>query len=166
MKPKTIATALLLGFVALSIGAMVVKEVRAREPVAAPLAKEIATPAPRQVQEGSRVVAYYFHGNVRCPTCISIETQSHAAVAEFFRDQIDAGRLEWRLVNYDAPENAHFRDDFQLAFQSVVLVEESGGKVVRWKNLADVWTWIHETPQEFEQYVVESTADFIAGGGT
>ncbi|MDK2970739.1 MAG: hypothetical protein PWP23_494 [Candidatus Sumerlaeota bacterium] len=166
MKSKVIVTSALLLFVGISLAAIVVKEMgRESAPVAAP---ETASPpdAAVQAQEEGRYVVYYFHGDVRCQTCQTIEQQSHDAIATMFADQLDSGELEWRLVNYDKPENAHFRDDFQLAFQSVVVAEERDGRIVRWKNLADVWTKVHDTPQEFEEYVVDSTASFMAGGAS
>ena len=165
MKPKRVVTAVLLCFVGLSIAAMIYKEARAREGAAPPAANAATAPARQQSRDVAHLVVYYFHGDTRCTTCRAIEEQSHAAITGNFKEALAEGQLEWRLVNFDTPGNSHFRDDFQLSFQSVVLVEERDGKVVRWKNLADVWTKIHETPQQFEQFVVESTTAFIAGDG-
>jgi hypothetical protein len=169
MKPKVLISAVLLLFVGVSLAAIVAKEMTAQpESTAAaasqPNAHSPDQAPPAQAQEEAHYVVYYFHGNVRCKTCTAIENQSHNAITTMFADQLGSGELEWRLVNYDTPENAHFRDDFQLAFQSVVLAEERDGTIVRWENLADVWTKIHESPQEFEEYVVDSTVTFMAGG--
>ena len=169
MKPKVIVTAALLLFVGISLAAIVVKEMGAEPPPAASTApeSEALSPSaalPAEAQEDAQYVVYYFHGNVRCQTCTAIENQSHETITTMFADQLGSGELEWRAVNYDTPENAHFRDDLQLAFQSVVLAEERAGKIVRWDNLSDVWTKIHESPQEFEEYVVDSTVTFMAGG--
>jgi hypothetical protein len=169
MKPKAIVTAALLLFVGISLAAIVANEMAAEPASAAatasgPDATSSTEALPVEAQEGAHYVVYYFHGDVRCQTCTAIESQSHDAITTMFADQLGSGELEWRLVNYDTPENAHFRDDFQLAFQSVVLAEERDGKIVRWENLADVWTKIHESPQEFEQYLVDSTVTFMAGG--
>lgn len=158
MRLKRAITAVLLAFVGLSLAAIVVKEVR--RPAAPP------TPSANAAAEASHVVAFYFHGNMRCPTCKAIEAQSQEAIGKYFADQLKSGELEWRLVNYDSPENEHFRDDFQISFQSVILTEEAGGRVSRWKNLVDVWTKIHEPPPEFEQYVVDETSAFLVGGGS
>ncbi|MEQ8819430.1 MAG: nitrophenyl compound nitroreductase subunit ArsF family protein [Sumerlaeia bacterium] len=174
MKPKVIVTAALLLFVGISLAAIVVKEMGAEPAPAAatPSVPDAASPAeartaealPSEAPEETRFVVYYFHGNLRCKTCTNIENQSHDAITTMFADQLASGELEWRLVNFDTPEYEHFRDDFQLAFQSVVLAEERGGKIVRWENLADVWTKILGSPREFEEYVVDSTVTFMAGG--
>lgn len=170
MNLKVIVTSALLLFVGISLAAIVVKEMRnGPAPVAASTSEPDAASKPEatvDAQEESHYVVYYFHGDVRCKTCTAIENQSHDAITTMFADQLGSGELEWRLVNYDTPENAHFRDDFELAFQSVVLAEKRGGKIVRWENLDDVWTKIHESSEEFEAYVVDSTASFMAGGAS
>ncbi|MCB2156482.1 hypothetical protein KQI84_16525 [bacterium] len=169
MKPKAIITAALLLFVGISLAAIVVKEMRSEPaPIESTATVQTKTEAqstnePIKALEETHFVVYYFHGNVRCTTCNAIEKQSRDAISTMFADQLDAGDMEWRLVNYDEPENTHFRDDFELAFQSVILTEERGDTILRWKNLPDIWTKIHETPQEFEEYVVENTVDFMAG---
>jgi hypothetical protein len=167
MKPRLIVAAALLFFVGFSLATIVVKETRSAPTLVVAVASEPSAPAKVsatvETQEQVHYVVYYFHGNVRCKTCTAIENQSHDVITTMFSDQLGSGELEWRLVNYDTPENAHFRDDFQLAFQSVVLAEERDGRIIRWENLADVWTKIHESPREFEQYVVDRTATFMAG---
>src|SRR5512144_962920 len=71
MRPKTIATGLLLAFVVLSIGVLVGKELRP----GATRPEGVAPPAPRIAQAKAipapRVIAYYFHGTTRCVTCNS-----------------------------------------------------------------------------------------------
>jgi hypothetical protein len=168
MNPKRIVTVALLLFVGLCLGAIVVKEMRA-EPAsaAAPSAgTSPRAPMPARAEGAVHYVVFYFHGNMRCKTCKDIENQSRDAITSTFAGQIGSGALEWRSVNFDTPENKHFRDDFDLAYQSVIVAEERDGRIVRWENLADVWTKIHESPKEFEDYVVDRTASFLAGGSS
>src|SRR5690606_31216827 len=139
MKPQVMVTTALLFFVGLCLVTLVMKEMQSQPaPILATAATTEMAPAATQAlndvpdAEEARFVAYFLHGNVRCQTCIDIETYSHEAITTVFADQLKSGKLEWRTVNYDTPENAHFRDDFQLAFQSVVLAEERDGKIVRW----------------------------------
>ena len=106
------------------------------------------------------VVAFYFHGNVRCATCKKIEAYASEAVAAGFSDQLASGRLVWRVVNVDEPENKHFIGDFQLVTRSVVLAEYSGGNVVRWDNLDKVWQLVR-SKDGFVEYVQEETRDFL-----
>jgi hypothetical protein len=156
MSVKTIITVVLLVFVATSLVYVGMREVSqpvgAGEVVKSVVAAEDVTP----------FVVYYFHGNVRCTTCEAIEKGTREAVMGNFAKGIEDGTIAWRVVNFDAPENAHFRKEFDLSFQSVVLVEQREGRVARWENVLDVWVNIHEADDVFERFVVETVDKFMA----
>ena len=99
-----------------------------------------------------RIIAYYFHGTVRCVTCRKIESLSHDVVASDFAEPLKTGQLEWQVVNVDLPENQHFIRDYQLVTKSLVLVKHEGGKQVGYKNLQKIWTYIN-SEQAFRAYV-------------
>ncbi|CAG0988092.1 hypothetical protein PHYC_02136 [Phycisphaerales bacterium] len=118
---------------------------RAGAPALAPLAQrsEVAT-------------VYYFHGDTRCETCLTIERQAAELVRSFFAAQIAAGRLRYLAVNYDTPENRHFREEYDLAFGSVVVTDGA-----RWENLGDVWTLVHDDRAGFDAYLTEHILPFV-----
>ena len=109
------------------------------------------------------IVAYYFHGNKRCSTCRKLEAYSEEAITGGFTSELEAGELEWRVVNTDEDGNAHFVTDFELVTKSVVLVEYRDGEVVRWKNLKLVWQLVGDQ-DGFLRYVRDETSDFLAEG--
>lgn len=106
------------------------------------------------------VIAFYFHGNVRCATCKKIETYTDEAIHESFADELRDGALAWKVANVEEPENRHYIQDFQLATRSVVLVEFANGKVVRWKNLDKVWQLVR-SQDAFSAYIREETSAFL-----
>jgi hypothetical protein len=109
------------------------------------------------------VVAYYFHGNKRCSTCRKLEAYSAEAINGGFAAELESGGLEWRVVNTDDKENAHFITDFELVTKSVVLAEYRDGKVVRFKNLKLVWQLVGDE-DGFVRYIRDETRDFLAEG--
>ena len=112
-----------------------------------------AAPAKSQPSVSDRtVVAYYFHGNFRCPTCRKIEALSREAVESGFPEDLKAGRLEWRVINVEEPGNEHFIQDYQLFSKSLVLVAKEGSKQTRWENLQEVWTLVGNK-EAFIKYV-------------
>ena len=152
MRHSMIGCAVLVAVVAL-VGATV-------NPPAA-MAGEAETAAPTTVMDsGDVIVAFYFHGNKRCSTCRKLEAYSEEAIAGGFAPELDAGELEWRVVNTDDSANAHFVTDFELVTKSVVLVEYRDGKVVRWKNLKLVWQLVGDQ-DGFLKYVRDETRDFL-----
>src|ERR1017187_332924 len=48
---------------------------------------------------GQQVIAYYFHGTVRCETCLKIEKQAKEAIERRFQTELDAQRLVFKPVN-------------------------------------------------------------------
>jgi len=106
------------------------------------------------------VVAMYFHGNARCATCRKIEAYADEAIAQGFVDELESGRLTWRVVNIDESANKHFIKDFQLVTRSVVLVEYRDGKVLRWENLDKVWQLVR-SKDRFVSYVDGETREFL-----
>lgn len=98
---------------------------------------ETRSPAPSPGQH--KVIAYYFHTNARCSTCVKIEHYSHEAIEQGFPLELKNGTLELRVVNYEQPENRHFIQDYKLVSKSLVLVNIVNGKQTKWTNLKLVW---------------------------
>jgi hypothetical protein len=109
------------------------------------------------------VVAYYFHGNKRCSTCRKLEAYSEEAITGGFAAELEAGEIQWRTVNTDQSDNAHFVTDFELVTKSLVLVEYRNGDVVRWQNLKLIWQLVREK-DGFITYVREGTREFLEEG--
>lgn len=111
---------------------------------------------------GKVVIAYYFHGNVRCYKCTSMEAYADEALKVRFPKELESGGLIWRPTNIDLPKNKHFVKDYQLVTRSLVLVEARDGKQVRWKNLPEIWGLVGDK-DAFMKYVQKETEVFIKG---
>ncbi|MBI2213073.1 MAG: hypothetical protein HYU52_05440 [Acidobacteria bacterium] len=107
-----------------------------------------------------KVVATYFHGDVRCITCRKVEAYAREAVEEGFKPQVAAGSVEFRAVNLDVAENAHFVQDFQLTNKSVVVTEEVNGVVGRWAKLDNVWGLVGNR-DAYRHYVQDAVQGFL-----
>ena len=166
MSAKNIITIVLLLFVGFSLGYVVFKEaVERSEPVeeVGPVVEEPAAGDEVVVGEGERqVVVYYFHGSKRCVTCKKLEAYSDEAVKSGFGEELKEGVLEWRVVNTDEPENAHFLKDYQLITKSVVVVEMVDGKQKRWRNLKKIWQLVGDK-DEFVAYVQGGVREYLEG---
>jgi hypothetical protein len=141
------------------------------ESVPAPKSRPLKEPATKQKEEApsphtavksqnSKLIAYYFHGTFRCTTCRTIEQYSHDTIQMYFAKELGNGRLEFRPVNIEEPENKHFIQDYQLVTRSLVLSLMSDGKETKWKNLADVWKLVRDK-DKFFQYVKDEVEKFL-----
>jgi hypothetical protein len=110
---------------------------------------------------GSQVIVYYFHGDRRCKTCRTIEAYAEDVVRSRFGNELDSGRLAWKVVNYDEAENAHFIKEFSLVSASIVVVEVEGGEPVRFETLQKAWTLVRDKPG-FDDYVHHTVLDFLS----
>ncbi len=107
-----------------------------------------------------KVVAYYFHGTARCYSCKMIEAYTEEAIRTGFAQEIEDGKLEWKAINIEPPENRHFINDYRLYTKSVVISKLNGETEVSWKNLDQVWNLIRSKP-EFIAYIQEETRKLL-----
>ncbi len=107
------------------------------------------------------LVVYYFHGDIRCPTCRAIESQTHETVQNDFADQLENSQIVWKILNYDKPEGADLAKQFDVHMANVVLVQMSGGEVKNWKRLDQVWALVGDKPA-FTEFVRTEISQMLA----
>jgi hypothetical protein len=106
------------------------------------------------------LVVTYFHTTARCYTCHKIEELSALAVKSYFEDELKRGRVVWRVINVDEPENRHFVKDYNLYTKHVIVSEIKDNQEVRWKDLKDVWTLVRNE-EKFGNYVQTEISDWL-----
>jgi thioredoxin 1 len=160
MKTKSALTFVLLGFVAVSAAAMVWKEVRT-----APEAPMDTRGVADRSASGSKLIAYYFHGKVRCVTCNDIERTAREAIESGFGPELASGRIAWRVVNYEEPGNEHYATDYRLAAPCVVLVSMRDGRQESWTSLPEVWELVGDEAA-FTRFVQARVAEQLGESAT
>jgi hypothetical protein len=111
--------------------------------------KDRGSIAPETNSVSDQTIVYYFHGNVRCKTCNTIELWTKEVV---LKNQ----DLEWRVVNIDEPENEHFIQDFQISSSTVVLSDGNN-----YSELALVWQLVRDDKESFQLYIQNEIAEFL-----
>lgn len=138
-----------IGLVSLAIATIAIgltrERSRANEAMSAP-----ATDADATENEGV-IRVYYFHGDTRCKTCLAIEKRTSEIVHRVFADEIASGWLRFESINYDKPADRHFREEYRLAFSTVIV--QGSDPQREWENLSDVWTRIHQDEPALEEYL-------------
>jgi len=117
--------------------------------------EEAATFAPENY-----VIAYYFHGTFRCPTCHKLEQYSKEAIEANFKNELTSGKIVFKTVNVDEKANEHFVNDYQLYTRSLVISLVRGGKEEKFKNLTKIWEYVGNK-QRFYDYVWDEIAAFL-----
>ena len=122
----------------------------------------ILSPAAQAAEaaKGGQVIAYYFHGNMRCPTCYKLEQYSKEAIDTNFKDALASGKLEFKVVNIEDKGNEHYGKDYQLYTKSLILSLLKDGKETKWKNMDKIWEYVGNK-ERFIDYVKSGVADFL-----
>ncbi len=109
------------------------------------IATSAASPAQGQsLRDG--LIVYWFHSNVRCPTCEAIESQSHETVRTDFALQLASGEMAWEVVNYQEPAASELAKKFDVHMAVVVLARMKDGRIEEWNRLDEVWGLVGDKP--------------------
>lgn len=107
----------------------------------------------------NKLVVFYFYGKKRCMSCRTIEKFAQEAISKNYAQQIEDGSIEFRVHSYINPEYAHYKKDFELITNSVVISEFENGKINRWENLPDVWK-LMRNEEKFHKYIIAEMEEF------
>lgn len=92
------------------------------------------------------VVVVNFHGANRCNACREIGAEAQAVVEKDFAAEVKSGRMNWRVINFEAPGNQHFVEDYGLTASTIVVTRREGGRDAEWQRLDAVWDHLFEGP--------------------
>ncbi len=107
-----------------------------------------------------KIIAYYFHGNARCPTCHKMEQYTKEAIEETFKEELANGRLVFKEVNVEEKENEHFVNDYQLYTKALIISGVKNGKEIQHKNLTKIWEYVRDK-NKFFNYVKTEINNYL-----
>lgn len=124
------------------------------------LLEKTEAPQSQEKQIDEKFIVYYFMTTTRCPSCYKIENYTYSCLLDKFSDELNSGKMEWKMVNVDEQENSHFIKKYDLFTKSVVLSKEIDEKEVQWKKLDKVWDLLNNQTN-FYEYIETETKNFI-----
>lgn len=99
-----------------------------------------------------RVIAIYFHRTQRCPTCQKMGSYSEEAVKTGFAKQLKDGTVAFYHVDFQNPKNAALTKGYKISGPALIVAKISKNKVVKYADLADIWTNVADK-KKFVKYV-------------
>jgi hypothetical protein len=108
------------------------------------------------------VKVIYFHGENRCSSCLKIEKYSSEAVNNIFKKEIEQGKVNWSVINFDEDKNKHYTDDYQLFNQTLIVAKYQNGKQVKWKACDKVWELLGDR-KKFDKYIKDEVNKYLKG---
>ncbi len=88
----------------------------------------------------TRLEIVYSHMNQRCPTCLCFEERINTVMDTYFTDQIRSGKLVYRVVNAQDPQNSSFIKKYKAVGSQLFINTVING----FDNIEDIqgiWDW-------------------------
>jgi hypothetical protein len=148
---RRVVTALLLAFAVFSLGFFAGKETE-RARASGRSAPASSRTMPRQL------VATWFHETKRCEKCLLIEQYGREAIVDGYPADIPSGRVVWRVLDMDLPENRTYREHYGLTGSSLILADFHDGVEADFTNVRRVWDLTDD--RETFLATVREAADF------
>lgn len=98
-----------------------------------------------------KVQVFLFHATQRCTTCTAIGRLAGETVNERFQDELKSGKIEFREVNIDLPENKELARKFK-ASGSALYLNAIKGDINNIEQDAKVWR-LTSDPDKFKDYL-------------
>ncbi|MDP3043772.1 MAG: nitrophenyl compound nitroreductase subunit ArsF family protein [bacterium] len=102
-------------------------------------------------QKTDKVEVFVFHATQRCISCITIGKYAGETVNEYFQPELRDGKIEFREINVDLPENKELSHKFQAGGSSLYINAVINGQ----DNIAEdvaVWRLVNNEVQ-FKNYL-------------
>lgn len=103
------------------------------------------------VAPAQKVEVFLFHRTQRCITCITVGKLSGQTIKERFGPEVLAGKVIFREINIDEPENKSLAEKFQSSGSSLFIntIREGNDNIEE-----DVQVWrLTNDPQAFKDYL-------------
>jgi PBP1b-binding outer membrane lipoprotein LpoB len=71
------------------------------------------------LQESPHIEVIHFHGTNQCYSCRVVGAYAEETVTAYFSDELKSGKLVFKHVNYDLPENKELAQRYTAAYSSL-----------------------------------------------
>ena len=99
-----------------------------------------------------KVEVFLFHATQRCPTCIKIGQLAKATVEERFPEQLKSGKIDFREINIDLPENKALAEKFQAVGSALFINTIRNGQDNIEEDMT-VWQLASGDPIKYKDYL-------------
>jgi hypothetical protein len=69
------------------------------------------------------IQVYYFHNTKRCATCNAVEDETLMALELFYKENIEAGTIEFTSLNLEEEEGETMAQSLQVSGQTLLIVK-------------------------------------------
>lgn len=106
-----------------------------------------------------KIQVFLFHSTQRCYSCIAIGKFAKETVEQKFPEELKSGKIEFREINIDLPENKELAEKFKATGSSLFINPIIDGKD-NIKQDTQVWRLV-SNEQGFISYLSEKLQGFL-----
>ena len=103
------------------------------------------------------ILVYYFHGSIRCHTCVSVDENTHQYIKDLFPAKLDKGDIVFKSINIDENERPDLIEKYQIYGQTLLFIK--GDKIIDLTE--DAFKYVTTSPEKWKQAVDDNLIDLI-----
>ncbi len=103
----------------------------------------------------AKVTVYYFYGQMRCTTCITLQEVAQEAVAENFANNEDVAFQE---IDFSEKANAALAEKYEVVFSSLIIADENNYKDIS----GEAFALVMGEPQKLKELIVQETNAYLS----
>lgn len=110
--------------------------------------------AKNEIKNDSTIHVYYFHGSIRCETCVAVDEDTHNYLLTRYADKFKNKEITFQSINIDEKAHEDLIKKYKVWGQSLLFIK--GKKVV--DKTDEAFLTVTMNPTKWEK-VVEQTMD-------
>ena len=103
------------------------------------------------------IQVYYFHGSIRCETCVAVDEDTHQDLKELFPNRMENGDIIFQSVNVDKDERPDLVEKYKIYGQTLLIIK--GDKVIDLTE--DAFMYVPTNPDKWRQIVKDNIYQLI-----
>ena len=103
------------------------------------------------------ILVYYFHGSIRCHTCISVDEDTHKYLKELFPEKMDKSEIVFKSIDIDKKESPELIEKYEIYGQTLLLIK--GDKKVDLTQ--DAFQYVTTSPEKWKQIFEDNMKELI-----
>ena len=116
-----------------------------------------ATMAKNDAAAPGAIRIYYFHGSIRCHTCVSVDENTHQYLKELFPVKMDKGEIVFQSINIDKDERPDLVKKYQIYGQTLLFIKSD--KVI--DKTDDAFQYVTTNPEKWKQLVKKTIHEMM-----
>jgi hypothetical protein len=121
--------------------------------------EDIKSPSTEKLSKLDKIEVFLFHATRRCVSCINVGKYAKQTIDNNFGEEIESGKIIFKEINVDLPENYELTQKFQASGSSLFINVAREGKDNIEQDLK-VWMLIGDE-KEFEAYFKNKIENII-----